>query len=131
MPAPEYARVCARISRFEPNGSPPFGLCLILDGNGTWFLASGGEIGPGRDIPNVLASGVAPGAAGPGSFVGSWHRLRLDVAGVVATGSVDGNVVGSCNATAFTHGMAAVGSGWHVAYFDNFTVNATTGAGQA
>ena len=129
MPAPAFARVCARISTFKPNGEPPQGYCLIVDGGGKWYLAAGGKADGYRDRPTLLASGTVPGKKN-GPFIGSWHRLRLDVVGSVLTGSVDGTLVGSttdANAT-FTHGMVAIGSGWHVAYFDNFAVNTTHGS---
>ena len=51
----------------------------------------------------------------------------MAVVGNVVSGSVDGNVVGSVTDTkgTYAYGMVAVGSGWHVAYYDNFSVSAT------
>ena len=58
-----------------------------------------------------------------------WHTLQLDLVGTKVTGTVDGKMVGQVNDinATFTHGMVAVGSGWHVAYFDNFSVAAKPG----
>eukprot|EP01047_Picozoa_sp_COSAG01_P141129 COSAG01_NODE_72128_length_254_cov_0.496774_1_plen_42_part_01 len=39
-----------------------------------------------RDAPIVLTSGQLAGT--PRSYVGSWHRLRLDVRGTTVTGWV-------------------------------------------
>jgi len=184
MPAPEFARVCGRISTFSNHGSPPAGYCLIVDGNGSWFLSNGGKAYGTRDQPYLLASGKLPpvstAAAAPSTcgrdgascnpigrgqqccagldclplsascgtsvaeeapdddtnvsvnvvapYIGTWHTLKLELVGKQVTGTVDGKVVGTVtdtNAT-YTHGMVAIGSGWHIAYFDNFTVNAKT-----
>jgi hypothetical protein len=136
-PAASFVRVCARISTFQPNGEPPQGYCLIVDGTGAWFLTKGGS-GPNpqhRDVPVVLASGPLVGSAigdahgpAPGSanVVGTWHTLRLTVHGTTVSGLVDGKQVGSVRDSTFTHGMVAVGSGWHEACFDDFVVTATT-----
>ena len=122
-----FTRVCARISVFSPHGAPPQGYCLIVGGDGKWFLTAGGRRGPGwSELIAVVASGTLPGAAA--LYTGRWHRLQLDVIGNTLTGTVDGKVAGvyTDEQSRFTHGMVAIGSGWHVAYFDNFTVNATT-----
>jgi hypothetical protein len=147
MPAPSFARVCGRISTphgynhgHPPAGAvcsivqcivlslypPPAGYCLIVDSNNSWFLSNGGKSYGTRDMPYVLASG----SLGEEAVVagGRWHTLQLDLVGTKVTGTVDGKVVGQVNDrnATFTYGMVAIGSGWHVAYFDNFTVNAQT-----
>jgi hypothetical protein len=124
IPCGSFVRACARISTFKPNGEPPQGYCLIVDCQAKWFLTLAGKAVGDRDAPIVLKSGQLAGT--PRSYVGSWHRLRLDVRGTTVTGWVDGIQVGSVQNGTLTHGMAAIGSGWHVAFFDNFTVNATT-----
>ena len=51
-----------------------------------------------------------------------WHTLSLEVAGDSITASVDGKKVASVTDAKFQHGMVAVGSGWHLAYFDDFSI---------
>eukprot|EP00038_Savillea_parva_P016033 m.15649 g.15649 ORF g.15649 m.15649 type:complete len:90 (+) comp3298_c0_seq1:2463-2732(+) len=85
------------------------GVCLRLSDQGVWTLRQG---------PTVLANGTM--ATPPAS---TWHTLRLDLHGSGAVAQVDSTVLTSSpvpvNATA---GMASVGSGWHAAHFDNFSV---------
>jgi len=137
MPAPAFARVCGRISTFSNHGSPVAGYCLIVDGNRSWFLSNGGKAYGTRDQPYVLASGKLPPAAAATTspataeatpYIGTWHTLKLELVGTQVTGTVDGKIVwtGADTKATFTHGMVAIGSGWHLAYFDNFTVNAKT-----
>ena len=97
---------------------------MIVDSNQSWFLSNGGKAYGTRDMPYVLASGSLPKSTA--SVGGAWHTLQLDLVGTKVTGTVDGKVVGQVNdaKATFTHGMVAVGSGWHAAYFDNFTVSA-------
>ena len=125
MPAAQSVKVCARISTFKPDGEPPQGYCLVLDSTGAWFLVAGGKAGPSSDLWTVLASGKTKGGA---KGAGGWHKLQLKVAGSTLTGTVDGETVGSTTdaSNRFAHGMIAIGSGWHEAAFDNFSVSATT-----
>ena len=132
MPGSSFVQVCARISVFKPSGEPPQGYCLVVDADDTWWLTFGL---PHHHLPNlvVLASGPLEQETGrveshggdDGRGGGKWRRLRLDVIGDTVTGMVDGVQVGSVVNATLGHGMVAVGSGWHLAYFDNFTVNAT------
>ena len=123
-PAPEFVRVCGRISAFKPDGTPPQGYCLIVDGNSSWFLAAGGKKGAnGRDAPIVLATGKLPSRSLKGKE-GAWRTLTLEMKGSTITPMVDGAALGATVDTEgrFEHGMAAVGSGWHLAYFDDFAL---------
>jgi hypothetical protein len=132
MPEPAFVRVCGRISAFKPDGTPPQGYCLIVDSNSTWFLAVGGAKGQnGRDKPNVLATGQLPPAvevtAASGSSrvavsVSAWRTLSLEMAGSKITPSVDGKSLGTVVSDTLPHGMAALGSGWHRAVFDDFSL---------
>ena len=136
MPRPTFVRICARISSFKPDGRPPQGYCLIVDSGGSWFLAAGGKAGPMRDIPHVLSHGsllsmpsgleTLNAAHEPLELGGTWLTLKLDVNGTKLTGTVDGVVVGTVDDATFSHGMAAIGCGWHQAYFDDFFVSAST-----
>ena len=87
---------------------------------GKWFLTASLSH---AHLPNleVLASGPLE----QGTWIKHWHRLKLSPVGATVTGSVDGKVVGSVHNATYTHGMVALGSGWHEAFYDNFTVTAT------
>ncbi|HMD85390.1 MAG TPA: family 16 glycoside hydrolase [Terriglobia bacterium] len=52
----------------------------------------------------------------------AWHHLELSFQGSVIQASIDGVAVAKVNDSTYTHGMAAMGSGWNVAEFDNFEV---------
>ena len=53
----------------------------------------------------------------------AWRTLTLEMVGSTITPSVDGKSLGShSDPSGPKHGMAAVGSGWHVAYFDDFAL---------
>lgn len=121
MPSPQYVRVCGRISAFKPDGSPPEGYCLIVDVNRSWYVAAGGTKGTGgRDVPRVLASGVLPTAATV--LAGEWVALQLTMVGDTLTPAVNGHLLPAITDLTYSHGMVAVGCGWHLASFDNFSL---------
>ena len=126
VPDASFVKVCTRISTFQPNGEPVQGYCLIVDSKGKWYIAAGGTKGAERDVPNVLATGTLGGNPGMGGrAMQAWHTLEIQAKGAVITGVVDGVVVGAVSDSTFSHGMAAVGSGWHQAGFDDFELNAS------
>ena len=80
----------------------------------------------GYEIPNVLARGATPGGC-PGATIGTWLRLSISFNGNRVAASINGTRVVShvdSNST-YTAGLAAVGSGWHLAAFDDFHAEAT------
>eukprot|EP00729_Bicosta_minor_P001071 gene1071-29945_t len=112
-------------SGLMPAPAPPAGYCLIVDGNGSWdqpFLLASGK------LQAVVSPADAAAAAAATPYTGTWHTLKLELVGKQVTGTVDGVVVGTVADTkvTYTHGMVAIGSGWHLAYFSNFTVDAKT-----
>ena len=74
---------------------------------------------------NVLATGKIPDAS---NITGTWLELKLDVKGTTITGSIADAVVGTAINSVFSHGMVAIGSGWHEAAFDDLSLSATEGA---
>ena len=124
MPGPSFVRVCARITAFKPSGEPPQGFCFVVDGGlGKWFITASLTH---AHLPNLVVLASGPLEQGSGPWMKTWHRLKLSTVGATVTGSVDGKVVGSAHNTTYTHGMVALGSGWHEAFYDNFSVTATT-----
>lgn len=57
-----------------------------------------------------------------GDGVNGWALLSLRMSGSSLTPSVNGKALGVYKDSAFTAGMAALGCGWHEAYFDRFSV---------
>ena len=123
MPSPQFVRVCGRISQFKPDVSPPQGYCLIVDVGNKWYLAKGGKKGgAGRDLPAVMAHGALPaaeardGVAVAAAAAAVWRTLSVKMSGSTIMASVDGKVLATETDEMHLHGMAAVGSGWHLAY---------------
>ena len=105
------AGVCQRTIAGGRNGGPP--LCLMLFGNGTWALGD-------RTTQSQLRTGALPGKA-PAS--GAWHVLRLATGPGVATASIDGvEVATAVPVPANATGRLALISGYHEAFFDDFSV---------
>ena len=79
----------------------------------------------GYEIPTVLARGATTGGC-PGATIGTWLRLSISFKGSRVAASINGTQVVShvdSNNT-YTAGLAAVGSGWHLAAFDGFRAEA-------
>lgn len=109
-----FAMVCGRISSYDscrrgaPVCAPPHGYCLQLLKSGAWKLFFGiWEIGSG-----AVAAETVPQA----------HRLALTFVGRRLTASIDGDMIVDMDATNSTGGMIALGSGRHVAFFDDLLV---------
>lgn len=77
---------------------------------GTWRLESGGS------NATILASGKLPAP------LGVWHRLRLACHGTRIRVRVDDTEEVVSIDSDHTIGAAALLSGWHLAYFDNFAL---------
>ena len=111
-PAPLELRqvyVCGRVA-FVGMGSPMKGTCLALRGDGEWALRDNG----GR--------AVASGALGPGFDPRQTHVVGLAFRCGRATATVDGAPLGPGWPVPDGPGMAALGSGWHGASFDDLSI---------
>jgi hypothetical protein len=113
--AAPYVFVAMRIGKYERNGPPPSGYTLkvALSANatagGAWALQFAGA---------TLAQGVTKAPVLPGVF----HTAAVGGKGPTVTASWDGDVLAQISDSKSAYGMAAVGSGWHEAFFDNFKV---------
>ena len=76
--------------------------------SGRWELATG----PTHGV--VLANGTA--------VISGWTALQLAMAGTSIRASINGVQVAKVTDSTFANGMAALGSGWHPAYFKSFQV---------
>ncbi len=104
---PGYATVMGRVEKVIQTNVPPMGYWLKVDHQGQWELyRHKDEIAKGK----TQFSG------------GQWHKLGLRFRGSQITAVVDGKVVGSATDSTYKKGLAGLGCGWHLSYFDNFTV---------
>ena len=115
-----FAMVCGRISKYDscqrgPNGcAPPHGYCLHLQQDRVWKLQFAGSLVASGTIPEL---GTNEGTAA--------HRLQLEFNGLRLHALIDGShVTGPTGVSAenSSGGMVAIGSGWHVAYFDDLSM---------
>ena len=105
-----YAALFGRITSSPQSVEPPKGYSLKASTDGHWEL---------KAFTQTLASGNVPFAAD------RWHKLALRFAGRHITALIDGAEVKTLEDRTFDTGMAALGSGWNNAMFDDFTVRAT------
>ena len=116
-PSGVYVQLCGRAAGRDKTfghapGQPIQGYCLICNRTAKqWALLSGGN-----DAGFVLASG-------PMTEIDEWSRLSLAFLGSTIQVSIGGRVVATELNSSFARGMVVIGSGWHEAFFDNFTLN--------
>jgi hypothetical protein len=96
-----------RVSGVTQNAEPLKGYRLAIAADGQWAL-SGGK--------TVLAKGRVP------LDPETWHKLKLTLVGPQITANLDGSDLGTVVDVAHRKGMAAIGTAWNCAEFDNFTV---------
>lgn len=122
QPSETSVKVCGRIGRYARGGSPPAGICLILDDRGMWYVVDGdGKSGSVREVEHVLATGRQPQGVDPEA---GWVRVGLKFAGDSATAVVQGSPVATVGASHWPAGMIGLGSGWNKAMFDNLNITA-------
>jgi hypothetical protein len=93
--------------------APPHGYWLKVNAGGGWEL---------KAFTSTLAEGKAALDAR------RWHKLALRFSGSRITAGIDGVEVKTMeDRTFFEGGMAGLGSGWNIAEFDNFLVQAVAG----
>lgn len=117
---PVYAHLCGRItgySGFKLQTVP--GYCLQVHANGTWALTAG----PAKGVVASGAVGV-PGGWDPSALT----AYTLSLNGNTLTATAGGARLGSYTDDDATYavGLAAVGSGYHYAAFDDFRVAASS-----
>ena len=116
-PSAPYVFLSMAIAKYERNGPPPSGYTLRVASSanasvgGAWALQFAGV---------SLAEGLTAAPLLPGVF----HAARVSAKAGTVTASWDGAVLASVSDARASYGMAAVGSGWHGAWFDAFEVSA-------
>eukprot|EP00035_Acanthoeca_spectabilis_P008069 m.148054 g.148054 ORF g.148054 m.148054 type:complete len:699 (+) comp14201_c0_seq3:694-2790(+) len=108
-----YVELCGAVSEFNAFGGyqATNGVCLRVTNLDEWQL---------REGQTVLRNGTTPKPVGS-----DWHSLRLNLRGKTVVATVDGSIVagsGQPIAVNGTDGSVTLGSGWHPAFFDNFSV---------
>lgn len=119
-----FASLFGRVGKIEQNANPPWGVWLKADTAGKWELAArkekmqvdknGKQKNVGEQV--VLASGETPFAADV------WHALKLSFSGETIRAFIDGKEVASVRSELCPAGMVGIGSGWHGAQVDNFSL---------
>ena len=103
--------VCGRIDSYSAWGAFR-GYCLRVNAAGSWTLLAGaGSLAAGT------ISGFDPLL---------WHALGVRFVGQAVSATVDGVVVWAGTSALFAAGLAAIGSGWHLADFRDFSVVGTS-----
>jgi len=103
------------IANYERNGPPPSGYTLHVAASANATVGAAWSLNFAK---NALASGVTSAPVLPGKF----YTASVSAKGSVVTAVWDGVQLAQVTDTQSTHGMAALGSGWHEAWFDNFAV---------
>ena len=88
------------------------GYTLKLQDSGIWEVLTNQK--------TALGNGTLGGGGGFNST--QPHTLTLGVVGQAITAKVDGAVIWSGNDGSYSAGQVAIGSGYHFAAFDNFSV---------
>ncbi len=67
---------------------------------------------------------MATGATPTQMNLTSWYTATLSASGGTIVGTIDGTrVFQSDDKNPYTMGFTSLGTGWHVAHFDNFNMN--------
>lgn len=90
----------------------PSGYILRVMPDGKWELISSCF----KEPVAVYASGAAR------MSTNGWHKMALSFHGTTVVAFLDNQQLASVEATAHSHGMVAVGSGWNRVQFDNLTI---------
>lgn len=109
---PAYLELCGRIGVFNTHEATAGngGVCVRLNEHGIWRVTDAGK---------VVANGtISP----PGTS--TWHAFTLVISeGGHTFATIDGTpLTPTAVQVATGAGMASLGSGWHSAYWDNFSV---------
>jgi hypothetical protein len=117
---PVYIQLCGRLtgySGFKLQVVPAY--CMQVHANGTWALTAG----PAKGVVATGAVGV-PGGWDPSHLT----AYTLSLNGNTLTATAGGALLGSYTDDDATYavGLAAVGSGYHYATFDDFRVAASS-----
>lgn len=111
-PRKVYAQICGRITSY--NGfdatEPMNGYCFQINEQGIWSLVSNGKV---LSTGNSTSSGFDPTKV---------HRIGVSMAGPVISGYFNDVLITEVIDNGYTYGNAAIGSGWHESFFDNFNV---------
>ena len=110
LPQKIYAQVCGRITSFDGFNaqSAMQGYCFQIQSNGNWNLISNGKILSNGNINGFNSTNT--------------NRLGLSMAGPVISGYLNDILITEIVDGGYTYGNAALGSGWHESFFDNFNI---------
>ncbi|HEX5552731.1 MAG TPA: hypothetical protein VFX43_05735 [Chitinophagaceae bacterium] len=110
LPDTGMVRVESRLHHFAWNSKVP-GYCFQIRGDGEWELKLAGK-------GTILQRGKFQNLAR------KWHRLQFNCVGDRLTVLIDEKKIADARDSTYKSGVAALGSGWNVACFDNFKIDA-------
>lgn len=102
-----YATILSRATEMYRSHKLPQAYLLKLESSGKWELSAGNK---------KLASGLIV------LNNSNWQSMLLDAKGDKLKAIINGKVVTEINDSTYTHGMAGLGSSFHLVDFDNFEV---------
>jgi hypothetical protein len=102
-----FVSLFGRVQSVPQNASPPEGYWLKVDHTGEW------ELGTAKA---ALAAGRVRFSAD------GWHRLKLAFSSTCIKAFIDRRLIASITDETYPCGMAGIGSGWHRARFDSFSI---------
>ena len=107
-----YVQLCTRVSSYTGfrNGPPP-GVCLGLNATGGWLVRAGGAV-------------LGQGALAPPFDPAASTELVLSTAGQAVLAWVGGALALNTTSAVYTAGLVGLGSGYHHAAFNNFSLTA-------
>ena len=110
-----FLLLSGRINTYTRGGPPPDGYTIVIaqgvnaTAYGTWTLSY---------KTATLAHGTTPVPI----TSGTWYKLGLLMRGTNVTATLNDAVLVSVTDSRSTAGMVAIGSGWHLSWFDDFNV---------
>jgi galactosylceramidase len=93
-------------------GFPP-GYTFQVESTGNWWLWRGTQSSGSTQLGKGLLS----------FSINKWHNLEINFKGNNITAHFDGEQIWTGLDQSYSQGLAALGSGLHYAYFDNFKIN--------
>jgi hypothetical protein len=116
-PPPAWVALTLRAPPYPNNGPRTYsGYSLRVQEGGQWAVMTG------------RTSALANGTLGGGAFNSSApHVLKITAAGTTVSAWVDGAALWSGSDATYAMGQVALGSGYHAAAFDDFSVAPAAG----
>ncbi|HUQ66677.1 MAG TPA: hypothetical protein VM101_11000 [Flavitalea sp.] len=102
-----YATIFVRAMEMHRSHKLPEGYILKLQSSGLWELFAGSKrLARGKVSLDIL----------------KWQTISIETKGRIVQATINGKVIAKVADAAFSHGIAGIGSSFHVVDFDNFSI---------